>query len=67
MRVSQKEKAKVSPLKKKEERTFYALISPFILSFGFLSVLPMGMGQFKIFTNNSGLNLGTPKWGGRDK
>ena len=64
MRVSQKEKTKVSPLKKKEERTFYALISPFILSFVFLSVFPMGMGLFLSFTNYSGFNLDTAKWVG---
>ena len=51
MRVSQKEKTKVSPLKKKEERTFYALISPFILSGVFLSGLPMGLGLFRSFTH----------------
>ena len=64
MRVSQKEKTKVSPLKKKEERTFYALISPFILSFVFLSVFPMGMCLFLRFTNCSGFNLDTAKWVG---
>ena len=64
MRVSQKEKTKVSPLKKKEERTFYALISPFILSWVLLSVFPMGMGLFLSFTNYSGFNLDTAKWVG---
>ena len=64
MRVSHKEKVKVSPLKKKEERTFYALISPFMLSFVFLSVFPMGMGLFLSFTNYSGFNLDTAKWVG---
>ena len=54
MRVSHKEKVKVSPLKKKEERTFYALISPFMLSFVFLSVLPMGIGLFLSFTKYYG-------------
>lgn len=64
MRVSHKEKIHVSPLKKKEERTFYALISPFMLSFVFLSVFPMGMGLFLSFTNYSGFNLDTAKWVG---
>ena len=56
------QKRKVSRLMKKEERTFYALISPFILSFVFLSIFPMGMGLFLSFTNYSGFNLDTAKW-----
>lgn len=58
------QKRKVSRLMKKEERTFYALISPFILSFVFLSIFPMGMGLFLSFTNYSGFNLDTAKWVG---
>lgn len=58
------EKHTLSKLLRKEERTFYLLISPFIFSFVFLSVFPMLMGAVLSFTNYTGFNLETARFVG---
>lgn len=55
---------KLSKLMRKEERTFYLLISPFLFSFVFLSIFPMLMGAVLSFTNYTGFNLETARFVG---
>jgi multiple sugar transport system permease protein len=44
-------------MSKKEALTFYALVSPFILHFVFLGIIPLAMGLYISFTNFTGFNF----------
>jgi ABC-type sugar transport system permease subunit len=55
-------------LKRQQKRTvtFYLLVSPWIIGFIFLSVIPLVLGLFTSFTNYDGLNFDSLKFVGFD-
>ncbi len=54
----------MSSRERRQAGAFYLFISPWLLGFVFLSIVPLLVGLFISFSNYDGLNLMTTKWVG---